>query len=113
MTEERVKAYEELEKTLKNSRVLLITDWKLAFKMYIDACGEGLGAAPHQKQIINDKPVEGPICFISRKIKRTEAIYGASQMECLFLVWELEKLSNYLDGTVFDVLTDWNSVKYL
>ncbi|MBW0557731.1 hypothetical protein O181_097446 [Austropuccinia psidii MF-1] len=111
MTEERVKAYEELKNSLTNSPFLLMPDWKLPFKLYIDACGEGLGAALHQTQIINDKPVEGPICFISRQIKPTEARYGASQMECLCLVWDLEKLHYYLDGTVFDVITDFNAVE--
>ncbi|MBW0493986.1 hypothetical protein O181_033701 [Austropuccinia psidii MF-1] len=72
MTEERVEAYEELEKALKNSPFLPIPDWKLPFKLYIDACGEVLGDALHQTQIINDKPVEGPICFISTQIKPTE-----------------------------------------
>ncbi|MBW0561910.1 hypothetical protein O181_101625 [Austropuccinia psidii MF-1] len=52
-------------------------DFKLLFKLYIDASGDGLGAALHQVQIINDKPVEGPICFISKQIKPTEARYGA------------------------------------
>ncbi|MBW0497622.1 hypothetical protein O181_037337 [Austropuccinia psidii MF-1] len=61
-------------------------DWNLSFKLYIDSFGEGLGAALHQTKIINEKPVEGPICFISRQIKPTEARYGASQMEFLFLV---------------------------
>ncbi|MBW0488363.1 hypothetical protein O181_028078 [Austropuccinia psidii MF-1] len=86
-------------------------DWKLPFKLYIAACGKGLGAALHQTQIINEKPVEGPIFFISRQIKRTEARYGASQMECLCSVWALEKLQYYLDGTVFDVITDCNAVR--
>ncbi|MBW0568964.1 hypothetical protein O181_108679 [Austropuccinia psidii MF-1] len=88
-------------------------DWKLPFKIYIDSCGEGLGAALHQTQIINYKPVEGPICFISRQIKTTEARYGESQMGCLCLVWSLEKLHYYLVGTVFDVITDCNAVKSL
>ncbi|MBW0499132.1 hypothetical protein O181_038847 [Austropuccinia psidii MF-1] len=88
-------------------------DWKLPFKLYIDACVEGLGAALHQTQIINDNPVEGPICFISRQIKPTEARYGVSQMECLCLVWALGKVHSYLDGTVFDVITDFNAVKSL
>ncbi|MBW0498060.1 hypothetical protein O181_037775 [Austropuccinia psidii MF-1] len=57
MTEERVKAYEELKNSLTNAPFLLILDWKLPFKLYIDACEEGLGAALHQTQIINDKPV--------------------------------------------------------
>ncbi|MBW0542925.1 hypothetical protein O181_082640 [Austropuccinia psidii MF-1] len=34
-------------------------------------------------------------------------------MECLCLVWALEKLHYYLDGTVFDVITDCTAVKSL
>ncbi|MBW0536791.1 hypothetical protein O181_076506 [Austropuccinia psidii MF-1] len=113
MTEERVEAYQELKNSLTNVLFLLITDWKLPFKLYIDTRGEGLGAALHQTQIINDKPVKGPICFISRQINLTEAGYGARQMECVCLVWALEKLHYYLDETVFDVTTDCNSVKSL
>ncbi|MBW0508632.1 hypothetical protein O181_048347 [Austropuccinia psidii MF-1] len=80
LTEERVKEYEELKNSLTNSPFLLIPHWKLPLKLYIDSCGEGLGSALHQTQIINDKPVEGPIFFISRQIKPTEATYGASQI---------------------------------
>ncbi|MBW0582932.1 hypothetical protein O181_122647, partial [Austropuccinia psidii MF-1] len=98
MTQERIQAYEKIKYALTNAPLLLMPDWKLPFKLYIDACGEGLGAALHQVQIVNDKPYEGPICFISRQIKPTEARYGASQMECLCLVWALEKLHYYLDG---------------
>ncbi|MBW0467813.1 hypothetical protein O181_007528 [Austropuccinia psidii MF-1] len=111
MTEENVKAYEELKNSLTNTQFLLMPDWKLPFKLYIDACGEGLGAALHQTHIINEKLVEGPICFISRQIKPTEGRYGASQMECLCLVWDLEKLNYYLDETVFDLITDCNALK--
>ncbi|MBW0541095.1 hypothetical protein O181_080810 [Austropuccinia psidii MF-1] len=57
MTEERVNAYEEVKNSLTNAPFLLIPDWKPPFKLYIDACGEGLGASLHQTQIINYKPV--------------------------------------------------------
>ncbi|MBW0592330.1 hypothetical protein O181_132045 [Austropuccinia psidii MF-1] len=93
MTVERVKAFEFLREALTTAPLLLMPDFKLPFKLYIDASGDGLGAALHQVQIINDKPVEGPICFISRQIKPTEARYGSSQMECLCLVWDLKKLN--------------------
>ncbi|MBW0547755.1 hypothetical protein O181_087470 [Austropuccinia psidii MF-1] len=79
----------------------------------MNASGDGLGAALHQFQSINYKPVEGPICFISRQIKPAEARYGASQMECLFLVWALEKLNYFLEGWVFEVITDCTAVKSL
>ncbi|MBW0539500.1 hypothetical protein O181_079215 [Austropuccinia psidii MF-1] len=113
MTQQRIQAYEEIRYALTNAPLLLMLDWKLPVKLYIDACGEGLGAALHQVQIFNEIPYEGPICFISRQIKPTEARYGASQMECLCLVWALEKLHYYLDGSVFEVITDFNSGKSL
>ncbi|MBW0511536.1 hypothetical protein O181_051251 [Austropuccinia psidii MF-1] len=34
-------------------------------------------------------------------------------MECLCLVWALEKLHYHLDGTVFDVIKDYNAIKSL
>ncbi|MBW0585462.1 hypothetical protein O181_125177 [Austropuccinia psidii MF-1] len=81
INKERVKAYEELKDSLKTAPFLIIPDWNLSFKLYIDACGEVLGAALHKTQIINDKPVEGPIFSISRQIKPTEAKYEESQIE--------------------------------
>ncbi|MBW0534629.1 hypothetical protein O181_074344 [Austropuccinia psidii MF-1] len=91
MTVDTVKAYESLRQALTTAPLLLMPNFELPFKLYIDASGDGVGAAFHQVQIINDKHVEGPICFISRQIKPTEARYGARQMECLCLVWALEK----------------------
>ncbi|MBW0570536.1 hypothetical protein O181_110251 [Austropuccinia psidii MF-1] len=113
MTVDRFKAFESLREALTTAPLLLMPDFKLPFKLYIDASGDGLGAALHQVQIINDKPVEGPICFISGKIKPTEARYGASQIEFLYLVWALKKLSYFLEGCVFEVITDCTAVKSL
>ncbi|MBW0548144.1 hypothetical protein O181_087859 [Austropuccinia psidii MF-1] len=100
-------------KALTTAPLLPLPAFKLPFKLYIDASGDGLGNALHQVQIINDKPMEGPICFISRQIKPTEAGYGASQMECLCLVWVLEKLNYFLEGCGFEVITDFTTFKSL
>ncbi|MBW0502400.1 hypothetical protein O181_042115 [Austropuccinia psidii MF-1] len=113
MTTDRVKYFESLRQALTTSPLLLMPGFKLHFKLYIDASGDGLGVALHQVQIINDKPVEGPICFISRQIKPTEAKYGAIQMECLCLAWALEKLNYFFEGCVFEVITDCTTVKSL
>ncbi|MBW0553479.1 hypothetical protein O181_093194 [Austropuccinia psidii MF-1] len=64
MTQERIKSYEKIRYALTNALLLLMPDCKLPFNLYIDTCGEVLGAALHQAQIVNDKPYEGPICFI-------------------------------------------------
>ncbi|MBW0502755.1 hypothetical protein O181_042470 [Austropuccinia psidii MF-1] len=113
MTQESIEAYERIRKALTEAALLLMPDWNIPFKLYIDACGDGFGKALNQVQIIDDKPQEGPVCYIPRQIKPTEARYGASQMECLCLVWELEKFHYYLDGSVFEVITDYNVVKSL
>ncbi|MBW0487329.1 hypothetical protein O181_027044 [Austropuccinia psidii MF-1] len=113
MTVDRVKAFESLRQALTTAPLLLMPDFKLPFKIDIDASGDGLGAALHQVHIINDKPVEGPICFMFRKIKPTKARYGASQMECLFLLWALEKLKHFPEEFSFKVITDCTAVKSL
>ncbi|MBW0530827.1 hypothetical protein O181_070542 [Austropuccinia psidii MF-1] len=113
MTVDRFKDFESLRQALTTAPLLLMPDLKLPFKLDIDASGDGLGAAFHQVQVLNDKPVEGPICFISRKIKPSEARYGASQMECLFLFWALEKLNYFLEGCVFEVIKDCTAVESL
>ncbi|MBW0553640.1 hypothetical protein O181_093355 [Austropuccinia psidii MF-1] len=56
MTQKRIQAYEKIRYALTNAPLLLIPDWKLPFKLYIDVCGEGVDAALHQVQIVNDKP---------------------------------------------------------
>ncbi|MBW0577737.1 hypothetical protein O181_117452 [Austropuccinia psidii MF-1] len=113
MIVDRVKAFESLRESLTTAPLILMPDFKFPFKLYIDASGDGLGAGLHQVRIINDKPVEGPICFISRKIKPTEARYGASPIEFLCLVWALEKLNYFSEGGVFEVITDFTAVKSL
>ncbi|MBW0460925.1 hypothetical protein O181_000640 [Austropuccinia psidii MF-1] len=77
------------------------------------ACSQGLGAALHQRQIVDGEPREKVICYISRQLKDLVSRYGDTQTECLCLVWALEKLHYYLEGAVFEVYTDCTALKYL
>ncbi|MBW0515110.1 hypothetical protein O181_054825 [Austropuccinia psidii MF-1] len=87
-TKERRDAYERIKYELTNAPVLIFPDFELPFKLYIDAeCSQGLGEALHQRQIVDGEPREGVICYISRQLKDSEARYGATQTEFLFLVW--------------------------
>ncbi|MBW0549828.1 hypothetical protein O181_089543, partial [Austropuccinia psidii MF-1] len=113
MTQERIKAYGKIRKSLTEAPLLLMPDWNIPFELYIDPSGDGLGEALHKLQIIDDKPTEGPVCYISRQIKPTKSRYGASQIECLCLVWALEKLNYSLDGSVFEVINNCNAMKSL
>ncbi|MBW0485936.1 hypothetical protein O181_025651 [Austropuccinia psidii MF-1] len=62
---------------------------------------------------MDGEPKEGVICYISRQLKDSEARYGETQTECLFLVWAVEKLHFYLEGAVFEVYTDCTALKSL
>ncbi|MBW0520427.1 hypothetical protein O181_060142 [Austropuccinia psidii MF-1] len=114
MTKESRDAYERIKHELTNAPVLLLPDFELPFKLYIDAaCSQGLGAALHHRQIVDGEPREGVICYISRQLKDLEARYGATQTEFLCLVWALEDLHYYLEGAVFEFHTDCTALKSL
>ncbi|MBW0475466.1 hypothetical protein O181_015181 [Austropuccinia psidii MF-1] len=77
------------------------------------ACSQDLGAALHQRQIVDGEPRERVICCISRKLKDSEGRYGATQTKHLCLVWAPEKLHYYLEGAVFEFYTDCTALKSL
>ncbi|MBW0533506.1 hypothetical protein O181_073221 [Austropuccinia psidii MF-1] len=57
ITKERRDAYERIKNELTNAPVLILPDFELPFKLYIDAaCSQGLGAALHQSQIVDGEP---------------------------------------------------------
>ncbi|MBW0530415.1 hypothetical protein O181_070130 [Austropuccinia psidii MF-1] len=59
ITQETIREYEKIRKVLTEGPIILIPDWNLPFKLYIDACGDGLREALNRVQIINEKPTEG------------------------------------------------------
>ncbi|MBW0494358.1 hypothetical protein O181_034073 [Austropuccinia psidii MF-1] len=114
ITKERKDAYERLRNELTNALVLILPEFELPLKIYIDAaCFQGFGAALHQRQIVDGEPGEGVICYISKQLKDSEAQLGETQTKCLFLDWALEKLHYYLEGAVFEVYSDCTELKSL
>ncbi|MBW0539757.1 hypothetical protein O181_079472 [Austropuccinia psidii MF-1] len=107
ITKQRRDAYERIKHELTNAPVLILPDFQLPCKLYIDAaCSKGLGASLHQRKIVDGEPREGVICYISRQLKDSETSYGATQIECICLMWALKRLHYCLKGAVFEVYTD-------
>ncbi|MBW0563602.1 hypothetical protein O181_103317 [Austropuccinia psidii MF-1] len=74
ITKDRRDAYERIKYELTNAPVLILPDFELPFKLDIDAaCSQVLGAALHQRQIVDGEPREGVICYISRQLKNSES----------------------------------------
>ncbi|MBW0517633.1 hypothetical protein O181_057348 [Austropuccinia psidii MF-1] len=114
ITKESRDAYESFKYELTNEPVLILPEFELPFKLYIDsAFSQGLGAALHQRKIMDGEPREGLIFYIYRNLKYPEARYEATHTECSCLVWDLEKLHYYLESAVFEVYTDFTALKYL
>ncbi|MBW0575875.1 hypothetical protein O181_115590, partial [Austropuccinia psidii MF-1] len=114
ITKERRDVYDSIKYELTNAPVLILPDFELPFKLYIDAaCSQGLGAALHQRQFVDVQPREGVICYISMQLEDSEYRYGATQTKCLCLIWALEELHHYLEGAVFEVYTDCTALKSL
>ncbi|MBW0533112.1 hypothetical protein O181_072827 [Austropuccinia psidii MF-1] len=57
ITKERRDAYERIKHELTNAPVLILPDFELPFKLYIDAaCSQGLGEALYHRQIVDGEP---------------------------------------------------------
>ncbi|MBW0467004.1 hypothetical protein O181_006719 [Austropuccinia psidii MF-1] len=62
ITKERRDAYERIKYELTDAPVLILYDFELKLKLFIDSsCSQGLGAALHQRQIVDGEPREGGI----------------------------------------------------
>jgi len=88
-------AFVKLKEALASTPVLIHTDLDHEFILYIDTCYEGVaGILP---QISAEDNKEHPILYISRRLNVHEAKYSATELECLGMVWSLDKLTHYVD----------------
>ena len=106
-------AFKTLKEKLLSAPVLGQPDFTQPFQVYLDASGLGLGAVLQQKQPRDGALHDVVLCYISRQLKDSESRYGATQLECLALVWALEKLHLFLDGAQFEVFTDCVAIRAL
>lgn len=103
-------AFEELKQRLTQAPVLAFANPQLPYVLHVDASREGLGGVLYQDQ------GEGlrPVAFVSRSLTPSEKNYPAHKLEFLALKWAVvDKLHDYLYGTMFEVRTDNNPLTYV
>ncbi|XP_047484209.1 uncharacterized protein LOC125035941 [Penaeus chinensis] len=108
-SEEKAKCFNKLKLSLVSKPVRCLPDDSKTFYVRTDASDIGLGAVLLQN--MND--INMPICYASRKLLDREAKYAAIEMECLAIVWAIQKFKVYLYGRDFILQTDQQPLVYL
>ena len=103
-------AFEKLKDHLIRPPVLAHPNFNLPFVVYTDASEVGLGAVLVQQA---DAGTEEVLAFASRSLSAAERNYSATELECLAVVWALERWRIYLEGRLFKVVTDHNSLLWV
>lgn len=108
-TEECTEAFNKIKSILVSKPILACPNFEHPFILNCDASNVGLGCVLTQ----NYDNKEHVIAYISRGLTKTESKYGATQLECLCVIWAIEKLRCYIEGSKFTVVTDCYSIKWL
>jgi hypothetical protein len=102
-------AFSSIKDHLVSAPVLSCPDFNLPFTVQTDASGFGIGAV--LSQTIDGE--EHVICYISRSLAKNERMFSVTERECLAVLWSIEKLGPFLEGTRFSVITDHHSLVWL
>lgn len=86
--------------------ILPCPNFHLPFTLECDASAYGLGAVLLQ-EIDGQQHV---ICYLSRSLTANERKFTTTERECLSVIWTIEELRCYLEGTKFTVITDHHSL---
>lgn len=103
-------AFQSLKEALASRPVLASPDFNREFVVQCDASNRGLGVVLSQ---IDQNGDEHPVLYLSRKLTPREEAYSTSEKECLCIVWGIQKLACYIQGTKFTVETDHCPLSWL
>lgn len=108
-TDECEVAFQKIKDALVSAPILASPNFNYPFYVQTDASTFGLGAVLTQQY--NNR--EYVICYLSRTLSKAESRYASVELECLAVLWAVEKLKCYLELTKFYIVTDCSSLKWL
>ena len=108
-TDECQKSINMIQNIINNNPVLILPNMDKTFYVQTDASNIGIGAALLQSQ---DDTLR-PCMYVSRKLLAREGNYATVEKECLAVVWALSKLSRFLLGSSFYIMTDHKALQFL
>ena len=96
-------AFQKIKEALSSIPMLALFDPNRPTRLSADASSYGLGATLSQQQPSGEYR---PVAYISRALSPTEQRYAQIEKEALALTWGCERLSDYLIGLHFHMVTD-------
>ncbi|RWS28099.1 pol polyprotein-like protein [Leptotrombidium deliense] len=99
---EQQNAFSEIRNALVSKPILVHFNPSLPIEVRCDACTVGIGAILVQKHDEGFKVVE----YASRSLTPNERNYPITEIECLSIVYALDKFRIFLIGRKFKVITD-------
>ncbi|CAF4267456.1 unnamed protein product [Rotaria sp. Silwood2] len=109
LTNDEIKAFEQLKNFLTTDLVLRIPNNRFPFKVQTDASDEGIGAVLLQIYPEGDRP----IAYLSKKFTQTQRKWSPMEQECYAFICALDKWHNYLSGIKFIWETDHKALTQL
>lgn len=96
-------SFARIKEALASTKTLALFDAQLPTRLTCDASKYGLGAVLEQQQKNGEWR---PVHFASRVLSETETRYAQIEKEALASTWGAEKMSGYLIGQPFELVTD-------
>lgn len=109
-TSRQEEAFKSIKEHLISAPVLSCPNFELPFVIQTDASAYGIGAVLTQNCPDLGERV---ICYLSRSLTKQERKYTTTERECLAVLWSIERLRPYVEGTHFTVVTDHWSLCWL
>ena len=105
---EELAAFETLKTCLASRPILAIYSPKLATELHCDASSSGFGAILMQKQ---PDGLLKPVFYFSKRTTEVESKYHSFELECLAVVYAVQRFHIYLFGIKFKIFTDCDSFR--
>lgn len=110
-------AVESLKRALLSPPVLALPHRRGTFVIDVDACDTQVGCTLLQGETLigtdNVIPDLRPVGYFSRTLNPAERNYSATERECLGVIWAVQLLRPYLEGSRFIVRSDHEPLRWL
>ena len=102
-------AWSKIKNCLISAPVLSCPNFGKEFTIQTDASNYGIGAVLTQEYEDGEKV----IAYLSRSLTRQERNFSTTEKECLAVLFAIERLRPYIEGSHFKVITDHASLVWL